>query len=171
MSLLPSQDCCLIHWSLCLEHIQYLQMATEPYGVFWETFEKIANSEGEINCVELTRRKATWKKNDWSCHLEIDRMRRFEVYEERFPQENRKRQSSDVWSGSALLLYWLNNRSDIEKALGRPFLSLSFLEVPIYSVLFFYFGISPLFQSPPNPPVSPGKPASDVNSNNNVTYR
>ncbi|CAO2607006.1 Activating transcription factor 7-interacting protein 1 [Lemmus lemmus] len=26
-------------------------------------------------------------------------------------------------------------------------------------------------ESPPNPPVSPGKPASDVNSNNSVTYR
>ncbi|XP_057619358.1 activating transcription factor 7-interacting protein 1 isoform X2 [Chionomys nivalis] len=26
-------------------------------------------------------------------------------------------------------------------------------------------------ESPPNPPVSPGKPASDVSSNNNVTYR
>ncbi|XP_029390196.1 activating transcription factor 7-interacting protein 1 isoform X2 [Mus pahari] len=26
-------------------------------------------------------------------------------------------------------------------------------------------------ESPPNPPISPGKPANDVNSNNNVTYR
>uniref|UniRef100_A0A8C8TNU1 Activating transcription factor 7 interacting protein n=1 Tax=Peromyscus maniculatus bairdii TaxID=230844 RepID=A0A8C8TNU1_PERMB len=26
-------------------------------------------------------------------------------------------------------------------------------------------------ESPPNPPISPGKPASDVSSNNNVTYR